>query len=194
MANYEENTANNNNDIFANKNYELKFPFSIKPFDPITNAGLIRDFTGNRKCISSALTFSTAFTNRFRNRFLIRVTQLLLSNEMWINASERKCLQETAIADSVNRNVFRCSTEISLSIISTFFVVFFLCSWITTSEIAKSTRWPHKKKNRRRRSGNLSSRPKWKRNFVLISFDVSLPIRLPLCLLLTKVYSIVPLT
>lgn len=39
-------TANNNQDDFSNQNYELKFPYSIKPIDSDTNSELLKDFTG----------------------------------------------------------------------------------------------------------------------------------------------------
>lgn len=38
--------VNNNQDNFINKNYKLKFPYSIKPIDPETNIQLLNDFTG----------------------------------------------------------------------------------------------------------------------------------------------------
>lgn len=40
-------SVNNNEDNFVNKNYEIKFPFTIKPVDPETNSELLKDFTGN---------------------------------------------------------------------------------------------------------------------------------------------------
>lgn len=38
--------TNNNDDIIVNNNYELRFPYSIKSVDPLTDEQLLRDFTG----------------------------------------------------------------------------------------------------------------------------------------------------
>lgn len=37
---------NKNCEALNNNNYRLKFPFHIKPVDPIINQNLVRDFTG----------------------------------------------------------------------------------------------------------------------------------------------------
>lgn len=39
-------SVNNNQDNFINKNYKVQFPYSIKPIDPETNSQLLNDFTG----------------------------------------------------------------------------------------------------------------------------------------------------
>lgn len=50
IANLTENNYNNNNnnEVIVNNNYQLKFPFSIKPVDPFVNQSLLKDFTGNK--------------------------------------------------------------------------------------------------------------------------------------------------
>lgn len=37
---------NTNSEVSINNNYRLKFPFHIKPVDPIVNHNLLKDFTG----------------------------------------------------------------------------------------------------------------------------------------------------